>query len=674
MKKRIYSAIGIVLMVAILFVNCYFTNNNGINIIDTEVPLAGAEDAFGMLKFENWQQGDYNYQTGKYSSSATRLCLIKCPTVEPGQKYTVNVNQSNVHILIREMSSADKVVASRDLINGKIFEIGTNTSYMKIAMYVTGTTEKMTYDKYKNMFDNGLQAYLTTDSVISADEEAEDVVKDDSVQKDETDNTVNNDTSNNNDISNDNVSDDNKIENDESFGMADFSNWKSGNYSVSGGKYTSNASRICLNDYVTVSAGQSYVASITDSKYHILIRALDENNKLVTSYNLANGDKFTTTTTVTKLGISIYDTKSKITSFDMYKALFENGFKATLKLEDGAMDDVKSDIIDNSQSTVDKINNSQTVVDNRTPEQKLRAEILEMLENGEMGTRDISSYKFNFSKVYLLYEDVIKNEGYVPYACTYGVTLGTTTENGIIKTIKMNYMDSGFVSRYEKLKTSISEAKSRIKDEMLDVEKALVFHDYVVKKTTYSQSVEGYAYASGALANEYSNCSGYTLALMLLLHEEGIECYYISGNNGTHGWVYAILDGEGYFIDATWDDTSTRVSGQPDHYFFVRNDNEFKNDSWRKHYQWKSYEVNATSTSTKYTNWFVHDVVSDMYYVDGFWYYWDRNTNTINRARIDGSEMEQLVQGGSSKLKLSGESAGTITYTLDGIEKNYTIK
>ena len=262
----------------------------------------------------------------------------------------------------------------------------------------------------------------------------------------------------------------------------------------------------------------------------------------------------------------------------------------------------------------------------------------------------------------------------MPYACTYGVTLGTTTENGIIKTIKMNYMDSGFVSRYEKLKKSISEAKSRIKDEMSDVEKALVLHDYVVKKTSYSQSVEGYAYASGALANEYSNCSGYTLALMLLLHEEGIECYYISGNNGTHGWVYAILDGEGYFIDATWDDTSTRVNGQPDHYFFVRNDNEFKNDSWRKHYQWKSYEVNATSTSTKYTNWFVHDVVSDMYYVDGFWYYWDRNTNTINRARIDGSEMEQLVQGGSSKLKLSGENAGTITYTLDGIEKKYTIK
>ena len=662
MKKRIYSVLGLILVFALLVSNCYI-NNRIVNIEDTEIPMAENMDVFGMKSFDNWQTGDYYSATSKttspYGNNITRICIKDWPVVNDGQKYSAHITDKNYHILVRQIDENGNKIKGHNLADGEEFVILDNTKTLRIGLYhVSDNSSGMTYDKYKSLFNNGFEAYLKSETTDLSDM----IETTESEESTETDNTIVNN------------------EPQDVFGMDNISNWQTGDYYSATNRttspYNSNVTRICLKNCPSVEAGQKYIAHITDNNYHILVRQIDANGNKISGHNLADGNSFTILEKTKTLRIGLYhvsDNSSRMT-YDKYKKLFGNGFKATLTLEDSTLDDVKSDIVDNSQSTVDKNNNSQTVVDNRTPEQKLRAEILEMLENGEMGTRDISSYKFNFSKVYLLYEDVIKNEGYVPYACTYGVTLGTTTENGIVKTIKMNYMDSGFVSRYEKLKKSISEAKSRIKDEMSDVEKALVLHDYVVKKTSYSQSVEGYAYASGALANEYSNCSGYTLALMLLLHEEGIECYYISGNNGTHGWVYAILDGEGYFIDATWDDTSTRVNGQPDHYFFVRNDNEFKNDSWRKHYQWKSYEVNATSTSTKYTNWFVHDVVSDMYYVDGFWYYWDRNTNTINRARIDGSEMEQLVQGGSSKLKLSGESAGTITYTLDGIEKNYTIK
>ena len=56
MKKRLMSAISILLLGVLLFANCLNTNTNLVQIGNTEVPLTANEDSndiFGMTNFAN---------------------------------------------------------------------------------------------------------------------------------------------------------------------------------------------------------------------------------------------------------------------------------------------------------------------------------------------------------------------------------------------------------------------------------------------------------------------------------------------------------------------------------------------------------------------------------------------------------------------------------------------
>ncbi len=56
-----------------------------------------------------------------------------------------------------------------------------------------------------------------------------------------------------------------------------------------------------------------------------------------------------------------------------------------------------------------------------------------------------------------------------------------------------------------------------------------------------------------------SVCAGYARSLQYMLHTLGLPCTYVSGIAGgeTHGWNLAMLDGEWYYMDATWADSDT---------------------------------------------------------------------------------------------------------------------
>ena len=631
MKKRIYSAMSIVVMLLVLFVNCYFVNNNSIDIFDTEVPLAGSEDVYGMLDFENWQKGDYNYQTGKYSSSATRLCLIKCPTVEAGQKYTVNVSEKNVHILIREMSDAGKVVVSRNLLDGNTFEISANTTSIKIAMYVTGTTEKMSYDKYKEMFENGLKAYLTTDSVISSNDDEQ--IEEEPIQDEPIDNNTTNDDTTNDDTTND----------DTNFGMTSFANWRSGNYSVSGGKYTSNASRICLNDYVKVSAGQIYTATITNSNYHILIRALDDNNKLVTSYNLANGDKLTVPSSVTKLGISLYDTKSKTTSFDMYKALFETGFKAYLTAQNEnnseASDEEDDEIIVESEEEVPAYGSSD---DKDVVYPDVKSEIIAMIRNGDGTTHDVSKYHMKWLDVNSVFNSVVENECLLEFECAYGIWISFEKDGDYAKGIKMNGIDDTYKDCLAKSKERIANVMAGIDDSMTDLDKALYCYDNIVINSKYSQANAKCYYGGNVLAYNTGACAGISSAYRLLLRAVGIKSSFVQSSSMQHGWAMVQIDGKWYHADPTWDNTRYRYSNVVSRHYFMRNDSEYSGGTCiKKHYNWK-VDGGYTSTSTKYTDWMVHDITVPMTFENGYWKYTDSETGHLMKIKLDGIDIIDL--------------------------------
>lgn len=91
-----------------------------------------------------------------------------------------------------------------------------------------------------------------------------------------------------------------------------------------------------------------------------------------------------------------------------------------------------------------------------------------------------------------------------------------------------------------------------------DYEKELYLHDALIKKVTYTYSKLEEQNGYTTLVEGKGVCAGYAFALQYLLMRAGIQSYYVVGYAGeNHAWNLAKIDGEWYFLDATWDDPLT---------------------------------------------------------------------------------------------------------------------
>lgn len=101
-------------------------------------------------------------------------------------------------------------------------------------------------------------------------------------------------------------------------------------------------------------------------------------------------------------------------------------------------------------------------------------------------------------------------------------------------------------------------------------EKELYIHDYLVTNCIYvdptSTAMANNAY--GCIVNGKASCEGYARAFQYLLSKLNIDNRLVTGESTEDGesyighmWNFVLLDGEGYFVDVTWDDpkTSTQV-------------------------------------------------------------------------------------------------------------------
>lgn len=115
------------------------------------------------------------------------------------------------------------------------------------------------------------------------------------------------------------------------FGMKDFSNWRVGRYNPSSGKYENTSKRICLNDYKSTTPGKKYIVHCKQKDIHMLICAMSPDGKMVESFDYADGSELVVKEGVASLGISLYDSKKKVQSYDAYKNLFEQDYQFYLE-------------------------------------------------------------------------------------------------------------------------------------------------------------------------------------------------------------------------------------------------------------------------------------------------------------------------------------------------------
>lgn len=97
-----------------------------------------------------------------------------------------------------------------------------------------------------------------------------------------------------------------------------------------------------------------------------------------------------------------------------------------------------------------------------------------------------------------------------------------------------------------------------------DYEKELYLHDALIKKVTYTYSKLEEQNGYTTLVEGKGVCAGYAFALQYLLMRAGIQSYYVVGYaRENHAWNLAKIDGEWYYVDATWDDPLYNGSDDP---------------------------------------------------------------------------------------------------------------
>jgi hypothetical protein len=192
-------------------------------------------------------------------------------------------------------------------------------------------------------------------------------------------------------------------------------------------------------------------------------------------------------------------------------------------------------------------------------------------------------------------------------------------------TITLGVYDYWSASDLSKAKTDLKAALSSVVAEANtfadDYEKAKFVHDYIIEFNSYdyeafekgdaidAETDARVSSAYGALVSGNVMCAGYARAFDLVMHELGIESIYVSGiaDGGSHAWNLALLGGNFYHIDLTWDDLDGDPAEIRYNYFCLTDEEISVTHAISKDYSYPE------ATATEY-NYFVKEGMLIDYY------------------------------------------------------------
>ena len=190
----------------------------------------------------------------------------------------------------------------------------------------------------------------------------------------------------------------------------------------------------------------------------------------------------------------------------------------------------------------------------------------------------------------------------------------------------------------------VEELLASVEPGMDEVETALFFHDYLVTHIYYTPDSEresdgGFPSvchnAYGALMEGDAVCQGYALAYKLLLNQAGIECVTVSSTEMKHMWNAVELDGQWYYVDATWDDPTPDQEGRCRHTYFLLSENTIRDED---HGHGAADWTGVGSSDSRYeSGWAFNGCDTALHYGDGMYYYIQNSYRGINT--ITGSAL-----------------------------------
>lgn len=105
-----------------------------------------------------------------------------------------------------------------------------------------------------------------------------------------------------------------------------------------------------------------------------------------------------------------------------------------------------------------------------------------------------------------------------------------------------------------RIDAKVSEIFSGIPEEASDYDKVRYVYDYLASDVEYEEEAEDNQNIISVFINGSTVCQGYACATQYLLELLGIQSAIVTGeaNGESHAWNLVRMDGEYYYIDTTW--------------------------------------------------------------------------------------------------------------------------
>ena len=171
-------------------------------------------------------------------------------------------------------------------------------------------------------------------------------------------------------------------------------------------------------------------------------------------------------------------------------------------------------------------------------------------------------------------------------------------------------------------------------------EKLLILHDRLAAWVRYDQdncetdTVPPSAFSAyGPLALRSGVCNGYARAMGWMMGTLGADFGYETSTNMKHGWNRVTLDGTTYFLDVTHDDPIYSPPGLLMHDNFL-----VSSAKYNANHKDITPDWDMTLTDTRFEDAFWTRSVSQIVYVNGFFFFIDKDTGDLIGRSLSGTE------------------------------------
>lgn len=118
----------------------------------------------------------------------------------------------------------------------------------------------------------------------------------------------------------------------------------------------------------------------------------------------------------------------------------------------------------------------------------------------------------------------------------------------------------------KKIDKQVKKYLKGIKPDATDYEKVRYIYQKLIKKVDYNLEAKNNQNIISVFIGKETVCQGYASAMQYLLEQVDIPCVIITGKakGGPHAWNLVQLDGEWYYVDATWGNSKYHDEEQND--------------------------------------------------------------------------------------------------------------